>query len=85
VEFGAGSAAKTRILLDGMLRAGTGCTYMHIDVSASTLAETAGTLRIRYPELRIMPVNADITRDFRLPKTTDRCSSPSSAARSQLR
>ena len=68
VEFGAGSAAKTRILLDGMLRAGTGCTYMPIDVSASTLAETAGTLRIRYPELRIMPVNADITRDFRLPK-----------------
>jgi len=68
VEFGAGSATKTRILLDGMLRSGTGCTYMPIDVSAPTLAETTGTLRIRYPELRIMPVHADISHDFRLPK-----------------
>lgn len=68
VELGAGSASKTRILLDGMLRAGTGCTYMPIDLSAAFLAETAGMLRIRYPDLRIMPVNADITRDFRLPK-----------------
>ncbi len=68
VELGAGSASKTRILLDGMLRAGTGCTYMPIDVSAAFLAETAGMLRSRYPDLRVMPVNADITRDFRLPK-----------------
>jgi len=68
VEFGAGSAAKTRILLDGMLRGGTGCTYMPIDLSTEFLGETVGTLRIRYPDLRIMPVNADITRDFRLPK-----------------
>jgi len=68
VEFGAGSAAKTRILLDGMLRGGTGCTYMPIDLSTEFLGETVGTLCIRYPDLRIMPVNADITRDFRLPK-----------------
>ena len=51
-----------------MLRSGTGCTYMPIDLSASTLVETTGTLRIRYPELRIMPVHADITHEFRLPK-----------------
>jgi L-histidine N-alpha-methyltransferase len=68
IELGAGSASKTQILLDGMLRAGTGCTYVPIDLNAAFLAETTGILRIRYPDLRIMPVHADITRDFRIPK-----------------
>lgn len=68
VELGAGSASKTRILLDAMQRAGRGSTYMPIDLSATFLAETAGVLRIRYPDLHIMPVIADISRDFRLPK-----------------
>lgn len=68
VELGAGSASKTQILLDGMLRAGTGCTYIPIDLNAAFLAETTGVLRIRYPDLRIMPVHADITRDVRIPK-----------------
>ncbi len=68
VELGAGSASKTQILLDGMLRAGTGCAYIPIDVNAAFLAETAGMLRIRYPDLRIMPIHADITREFRVPQ-----------------
>jgi L-histidine N-alpha-methyltransferase len=68
IELGAGSASKTQILLDSMLRAGTSRTYVPIDLNAAFLAETAGILRIRYPDLRIMPVHADITRDFRIPK-----------------
>ena len=68
VELGAGSASKTRILLDGMLRARTGCAYMPIDLSAAFLAETTAALRDRYPDLPITPVVADITRDFRLPR-----------------
>ncbi len=68
VELGAGSASKTRILLDGMRRASPGCTYMPIDLSATFLSETSAALRLAYPDLRIMPVVADIAADFRLPK-----------------
>lgn len=68
VELGAGSALKTRILLDGMLRASTGCGYIPIDMSSAFLAETSGALRIGYPDLRIMPLVADISRELRLPK-----------------
>jgi L-histidine Nalpha-methyltransferase len=58
VELGAGSAEKTRILLDAMpdLRA-----YVPVDVSAGFLAETAARLREEYPRLRVTPVVADIT------------------------
>jgi L-histidine N-alpha-methyltransferase len=68
VELGAGSASKTRILLDGMQRAGTGCAYLPIDLSAAYLTETVGRLQVRYPDLRISPVVADIAKDFRLPR-----------------
>lgn len=68
VELGAGSASKTRILLDGMRRADTGCTYMPVDISAAFLTEASALLRIAYPDLRITPVVADIATDFRLPQ-----------------
>jgi L-histidine Nalpha-methyltransferase len=60
VELGAGSADKTRILLDAMpdLRA-----YVPVDVSADFLAETASRLRDEYPGLRVIPVVADITNE----------------------
>src|SRR5207248_2044358 len=40
VELGAGSAEKTRIVLDAMHAAGSARTYVPIDVSADFLAET---------------------------------------------
>jgi L-histidine Nalpha-methyltransferase len=60
VELGAGSAEKTRILLDAMpeLQA-----YVPVDVSAGFLEETAERLREEYPRLRVIPVVADITED----------------------
>jgi len=68
VELGAGSASKTRILLDGMVRAGAGGTYVPIDVSEAFLSETASALHADYPGLRIVPVTADVSRDFQLPR-----------------
>ena len=58
VELGAGSAEKTRILLDAMseLKA-----YVPVDVSADFLEETTARLRAEYPRLRVVPIVADIT------------------------
>ena len=68
VELGAGSASKTRILLDGMRRAATHCSYLPIDLSGDFLTDTSRALRAAYPDLQIMPVVADISKDFRLPR-----------------
>jgi L-histidine Nalpha-methyltransferase len=68
VELGAGSASKTRILLDGMVHAKVGGTYVPIDMSGAFLSETSSALRASYPGLRIAPVAADVSRDFQLPR-----------------
>ena len=61
VELGAGSADKTRLLLDAMLYAGSGEVYVPIDVSAEFLEESASRLRDEYPTLGIEPLVGDIT------------------------
>ena len=65
VELGAGSAAKTRIILDAMRDAGSARCYVPIDVSASFLNETAVRVRAEYPGLLVDPVVADFAE--RLP------------------
>lgn len=67
VEFGAGSAEKTRILLDAMAREGLLEGYAPIDVSAEALEETARRLAAAYPELRIVGVIGDFQRRLALP------------------
>ena len=68
VELGAGSADKTRILLDEMLRiARATVTYVPVDVSADFLASSADQLRAEYPTLLTLPVIADFSRPFSLP------------------
>jgi L-histidine N-alpha-methyltransferase len=67
VELGAGSAAKTRLILDAMRRAGALGHYVPLDVSASFLAETAARLRAEYPGLHVDPVVADFTERVPLP------------------
>lgn len=67
VELGAGSAAKTRLILDAMHDAGSGCRYVPLDVSASFLADSAARLRAEYPWLRVTPVVADFTDRIPLP------------------
>lgn len=66
VELGAGSAEKTRILLDAMLEVGSGELYVPVDVSADFLADTARRLRTDYPDLHVSPAVADIAQPIEL-------------------
>lgn len=68
VELGAGSAAKTRLLLDAMRVSGEPATYVPVDVSAEFLRETTTKLGIDLPGLRVMPVVADISVGLGLPR-----------------
>jgi L-histidine Nalpha-methyltransferase len=60
VELGAGSADKTRELLDAMVDAERGEVYVPIDVSAEFLDDAAARLREEYPTLGVEPVVGDI-------------------------
>lgn len=65
VEFGAGSARKTRILLDAMTEEGRGAVYVPVDVSEDFLLEAASRLREEYPALEVRPEVADMKRGLR--------------------
>jgi L-histidine N-alpha-methyltransferase len=67
VELGAGSATKTRIILDAMRASGCSECYVPIDVSRDFLEATAMRLKVDYPDVRITPVVSDITEPFDLP------------------
>ncbi|MGH7628936.1 MAG: L-histidine N(alpha)-methyltransferase [Gemmatimonadales bacterium] len=68
VELGAGSAEKTRTILDAMRAAGTAELYVPIDVSAAFLRETAERLRREYPGLTVTPAVADIADELSVPR-----------------
>ena len=67
VEFGAGSATKTPILLEAIGPA----AYVPVDISGDYLNGSAGTLRERFPGLEVLPVIADFARPFSLPSGLD--------------
>jgi dimethylhistidine N-methyltransferase len=64
VEFGAGSAAKTPMLL----RAIAPAAYVPVDISGDYLAESAAQLGADFPGLAVLPVVADFARPFALPE-----------------
>jgi dimethylhistidine N-methyltransferase len=64
VEFGAGSSAKTRILLRA---ANQVSTYVPVDISAEFLLHEAARLHEDLPKLSVYPVAADFTKPFDLP------------------
>jgi L-histidine Nalpha-methyltransferase len=66
VELGAGSADKTRLLLDAMVYAGGGEVYVPIDVSGEFLDDAAVRLRDEYPTLGIEPLVGDIAEPLDL-------------------
>jgi L-histidine N-alpha-methyltransferase len=66
VELGAGSASKTRIILDEMRAHGCAECYLPVDVSRDFLEATASQLRADYPDVEIKPVVSDITERFSL-------------------
>jgi L-histidine N-alpha-methyltransferase len=61
VELGAGSARKSRVILDAMVEAGCGRLFVPVDVSGDFLARTAARLREEYPSLSVIPRTADMT------------------------
>lgn len=67
LELGAGSAEKTRIVLDAIAAASGAAVYLPVDVSAEFLDETAERIGAAYPTLDVVPVVADITDAFTLP------------------
>ena len=74
VELGAGSAEKTRILLEAMLESARErpVVYAPVDVSAEFLRATAERLAADYPDLDVRPVVADLTDPFTLPSALPR-------------
>jgi L-histidine N-alpha-methyltransferase len=63
VEFGAGSATKTPILLDAISPE----AYVPVDISGEYLEQSASDLQQRFPRLNVIPVVADFARSFGLP------------------
>ena len=63
IEFGAGSATKTPILLEAI----TPAAYVPVDISGDYLAGSAAELRQQFPSLDVIPVVADFARPFTLP------------------
>jgi dimethylhistidine N-methyltransferase len=64
VEFGSGSSKKVRILLAA---APTIAAYVPVDISLEMLVQEAEELRRDYPNLAVLPVEADFTQPFSLP------------------
>jgi dimethylhistidine N-methyltransferase len=63
VEFGAGSATKTPLLL----QATDAKTYVAIDISGDFLVQSLKDLSQRLPGLRAVPVTGDFTQPLQLP------------------
>ena len=64
VEFGSGSNAKIRLLLEAAPQI---AAYVPVDISAEYLEGQAQELRRDFPKLKIFPVAADFTKRFDLP------------------
>ena len=65
VEFGTGSTKKARILLNAAPQI---AAYVPVDISAEFLAQEAAAVRRDVPNIAVLPVAADFTRDFDLPQ-----------------
>jgi dimethylhistidine N-methyltransferase len=65
VEFGSGSSTKVRLLLDRLrnLRA-----YVPVEISAEFLEAEAARLRREFPAIEVVPIAADFTAPFEVPR-----------------
>jgi dimethylhistidine N-methyltransferase len=64
VEFGSGSTAKIRLMLEAAPHIKA---YVPVEISAEYLEEQAAELRRDFPALKVFPVAADFTKRFELP------------------
>ena len=65
VEFGSGSSTKTPILL----RAVAPSAYVPIDISGEFLRQSSRALSAAFPDLLVLPFEADFMRPLALPRT----------------
>jgi L-histidine Nalpha-methyltransferase len=63
IEFGAGSATKTPLLLEAIAPS----TYVPIDISGDYLRDSAEILQASFPSLDVIPIEADFTEPMKLP------------------
>ncbi len=68
IEPGAGNCEKIRHLLADLDPG----TYIPVDISADYLQQAAEQLHVEFPQLAVMPVAADFSRDFELPDYSPR-------------
>jgi L-histidine N-alpha-methyltransferase len=61
VELGAGTATKTCVLIDELLRLQSRSLFYPIDVSPSALEQAVRQLGAEFPSLRVNPIVADYT------------------------
>jgi len=65
VEFGSGSSRKARILLKAA--ATKLAAYVPVDICGEMIEQEAAELRTDFPQVKILPVTADICKQFSLP------------------
>ena len=65
VEYGSGSSAKTPLLLDHLP---CPSAYIPMDISREHLMRSAAALAAAYPHIEVLPVCADYTQPFTLPR-----------------
>jgi dimethylhistidine N-methyltransferase len=64
LEYGSGSAIKTRLLLGALSGVEA---YVAIDIAAEAVTEGTGAIAAEYPGLTAIPIVADYTQPFHLP------------------
>jgi L-histidine N-alpha-methyltransferase len=64
IELGSGASRKTRRLLDALTMVRPDATYVPWDVSEAMLRQSAITLSMQYPRLRIVGMVGDYERDM---------------------
>jgi dimethylhistidine N-methyltransferase len=64
VEFGSGSSKKARILLRAAPKL---AAYVPVDICGEMIEQEAAELRPDFPQLKVLPVTADICKPFALP------------------
>ena len=64
IEFGSGSSKKARILLAAAQQA---AAYVPVDISTEMLTKEAQELRQDHPRIKVLPIETDFTKPFRLP------------------
>ena len=64
IELGAGTATKTRLLLDAAVRQQGSVEYYPIDISTSALEEARRRIGEEQPQVSCMPIVSDYTKDM---------------------